>query len=428
MKYSIVIPTYNHCDDLLKPCIESIFKYTDMTDVELIISANGCTDNTKWYLQGLKNQFISLGFENHFKIVWNDIPLGYSKACNEGINLSTTEKIVLLNNDVILLQQEKNTWLNLLNESFNKKENCGISCVLKNHSKITGRDFAVFFCVMIDRKVFETIGLLNEEYGVGGSEDTEFCIEAENAGFEVIQSTPMVWNDEAKLYAGVYPLYHRGEGTVFDKTLVPEWQKIFDGNLLRLGRKYNKEWYKWKLSNNYERAIFLKGDEVFPREKTRYEWAAKNILGMKILEIGCSTGYGRQFLPKYIDYTGVDYDETIIEVARNENWAENCDFVYADINKYELGYYDTIIAFEVIEHLDNGLELVERLKKHCRRLLITVPRKEPVGFWGPHHRLHNLDESMFNGFEFEYINETGQLLKDPVDDLICLMLCKHDKL
>jgi SAM-dependent methyltransferase len=397
-----------------------------MADVELIISANGCTDNTKWYLQGLKNQFDALGFENNFKYIWSDLPLGYSKACNEAIKLTTSDKIVLLNNDVILLSQQKNTWLNLLNDSFVKNDRCGISCVLKNYSKITERDFAVFFCVMIGRKVFDAIGLLNEDYDVGGSEDTEFCIEAENAGFEVIQSTSMKWNEEAKLYVGVFPLYHRGEGTVFDKTLVPEWQKIFDNNLLRLGRKYNREWYKWKLSNNYERAIFLNGDNVFPREKTRYEWASKNVLGKKILEIGCSTGYGIQFLTNDIDYTGLDYDETIIEVAKQENWSNNSKFVYADINKYELEQYDTIIAFEVIEHLDNGLELVERLKKHCKRLLITVPRKEPVGFWGPHHKLHNLDESMFKDFDFEYINEHGHLLKEPEDALINLMLCKYD--
>ena len=49
MKYSIVIPTYNNCDKYLKPCIDSIVKYTEMTDIELVISANGCTDNTKCY-------------------------------------------------------------------------------------------------------------------------------------------------------------------------------------------------------------------------------------------------------------------------------------------------------------------------------------------------------------------------------------------
>ena len=35
MKFSIVIPTHNHLEDLLKPCIDSIIKYTDLdpTDV-----------------------------------------------------------------------------------------------------------------------------------------------------------------------------------------------------------------------------------------------------------------------------------------------------------------------------------------------------------------------------------------------------------
>lgn len=47
IKYSIIIPTLNHCDDLLVPCVNSILQYTDMSNVEIIISANGCTDNTR---------------------------------------------------------------------------------------------------------------------------------------------------------------------------------------------------------------------------------------------------------------------------------------------------------------------------------------------------------------------------------------------
>ena len=42
--------------------------------------------------------------------------------------------------------------------------------------------------------------------------------------------------------------------------------------------------YKWRLNNNYERAIFLKGDEVFAREATRYKWANKNLLGNDVFE------------------------------------------------------------------------------------------------------------------------------------------------
>ena len=423
MNYSIVIPTYNNCNKYLKPCIESILKYSRMTDVELVISANGCTDETHWYLQSLRHKFDSLGFSDHLKIIWHDRPLGYAKATNEGIKASTARNVVLLNNDTVLLEQTKNQWLELLEKPFNQEATCGISSVIKSRSDAAGRDFAVFFCVMVDRKVFDKIGLLNEEYGIGGCEDIEFCIEAEKAGFSIHEA--MQTRLEGNQYTGWFPIYHKGEGTMHDPNLVSDWQKVFDSNTLKLAKKYNPEWYKWKLSNNYERAVFLKGDPVFPREATRYQWAARNIRGSKILEIGCSTGYGRQFFGN-IDYTGLDYDPVIIQVAQEQEW--DGWFVNADINNYGLEYYDSIVAFEVIEHLDNGLELVERLKRNCKCLLITVPLNEPPGFWGHHHKLHGLNESHFPGFEFAYINEAGQISDKPqaIDQInrANLLLCK----
>jgi len=66
MKYTIVIPTYNNCEKYLKPCVDSILKHTDMTDVELVISANGCTDNTKAYLAYLVTA------APHVTVIWND--------------------------------------------------------------------------------------------------------------------------------------------------------------------------------------------------------------------------------------------------------------------------------------------------------------------------------------------------------------------
>jgi FkbM family methyltransferase len=425
-KYSIVIPTYNHCDDLLKPCIDSIFKYTDMTQVELIIVANGCTDNTRDYLTMLNRKFTHLDLEKNLKICWNNEPLGYSKATNAGIRLASTDNIVLLNNDVILLEQEKNCWLTLLSNAFTYNPKCGISCVVKDFSKPANRHFAIFFCVMIHRKVFDKIGLLNEIYGVGGGEDTEFCIEAENIGFEICESIKTYLDDTTDMHTGNFPIYHKGEGTVHDSTLVSNWNEIFLQNSLILSKKYNPEWYKWKLSNNYERAVFLKDDQVFSREATRYHWASDNILGNTVLELGCSTGYGLQFLPEDIIYTGLDYDSTIINCAKDQQWRENATFVNADINEYRLGFYDTIIAFEIIEHLDNGLEIVEKLKKHCKRLLISVPYKEVPGFWGEHHRLHMLDESHLPGFEYRYIDEHGNLNLEPLDPRMNLMLCKYD--
>ena len=364
MKYSIVIPTYNNCEKYLKPCIDSIIKHTDMEDVELIVSANGCTDNTKAYLDYLKTAIPNLD------VVWNYNAVGFAKAVNAGILLAETERIVLLNNDTIILD---NNWLEKLDAGGD------ISTVWTQWSDITQQRFGVFFCVMIYADVFQRIGLLNEEYETGGCEDIEFCYKARWNGIKIHAN----WDD------GTFPIYHKAEGTVHDPELVSDWSNVFLLNELKLAKKYNTEWYKWRLSNNYERAVFLKGDEVFPRETQRYEFAGKNVLPGSVLEIGCSTGYGYQFLqsPAYI---GLDYDPIIVDVAKEQQWSDNATFYQADINTYELGQYTHIIAFEVIEHLDNGLEIVEKLKQHCKRLLITVPHNEPKGFWGEHHKLHGL--------------------------------------
>ena len=407
MKCSIVIPTYNNCEEYLKPCIDSIIKYTNLETVELIISANGCTDNTHVYLDYLQSCFDALGLHNHLKIVWNDRPLGYPKATNEGIKLATTNYIILLNNDTVLLEQYKNYWIDLLQKPFDQ-DDCGITGVVNTYSECANTNFIIFFCVMIHRKVFKDIGFLNEDYGIGSGEDIEFCKLAQDKG----------WKLRSALDNTYFPIYHKGEGTVHNTDLVKDWDNVFLKNQLLLAKKYNPEWYRWRLSNNYERAVFLKGDLVAPREATRYQWANENLLGYYVFELGCSTGYGLQFLKEPLIYTGLDYDPIITAVAQEQHWRELALFWHGDINKIQLTDYDTIIAFEVIEHLDNGLQIVEMLKLHCKRLIISVPHNEPKGFWGEHHKLHGLNESNFDGFKWQYMNEAGDIteIAQPLTD------------
>ena len=218
--------------------------------------------------------------------------------------------------------------------------------------------------------------------------------------------------------------------TIYGLDIATQWEKILELHVLALAKEHHPDWYRWRLTNNYERAVFLKGDPVYPREATRYLWANQNLLGNKILEVGCSTGYGAQFFSNQIDYTGLDYDPVIISVAKEQGWGFSHYFEQADINEYRLFQYDTIIAFEVIEHLDNGLEIVEKLKKYCNRLLITVPHNEPKGFWGEHHKLHGLTEKDFPDFKFSYINEHGKVsdvIQEVTPENRCnLMLCRWD--
>lgn len=249
MKYSIVIPTYNHCNDLLIPCIESIFKFSHVYDIELIISANGCNDNTQDYLNYLADSYRMLGLKDNLKILWSDKALGFSKATNAGISVATTDLITLVNNDVVFLGQSKNHWLNMLSKHFQDPA-VGISSVLKGFSPPAGRDFAVFFCVMIHRKVFDTIGLLSEDYGIGAGEDTEFCIAAEDAGFKIAEAMEnKTWSDQLGMMCGDFPIYHKGEGTVHDPVLVPNWDKVFLENSITLSKKFNPKWYEDYLKN-----------------------------------------------------------------------------------------------------------------------------------------------------------------------------------
>lgn len=249
MKYSVVIPTYNHCDDFLKPCVESILKYTDFADIEIIISANGCTDNTQEYVSSLVKKY-----PNNVKFFWSDSALGYPKATNEGIKLATCDKIVLLNNDCVLLEQNKNDWLNILQKPFLDFPKCGISCVVKDYSNVMSRDYAVFFCVMIDKKVFDLIGYLNEDYGIGSGEDMEFCVLAQDAGYEIHEVFEKSKLDK-KYFTGQFPIYHFGEGTVHDKTLVQKWSANFLTNKIKLAKRYNKEWKKMKIANEKKIAV-----------------------------------------------------------------------------------------------------------------------------------------------------------------------------
>lgn len=197
--------------------------------MEVIIVANGCTDGTREYVNSLGERF---------KLVWFDEPLGYTKAINEGLKVSSGESIILLNNDVVLLPQKENTWIDILLTPL--KGNVGVTGPLKNRYDYIEQSAIVFFCAAIQRKLFNEIGLLNEIYSPGAGEDVEFCIEAERAGYKVIQVPEgEKLQSDPRFLVGTFPIYHKAEGTMLDKEHAEEWYKIIDRNRAMLVEKFS---------------------------------------------------------------------------------------------------------------------------------------------------------------------------------------------
>lgn len=226
-QFSIIIPTYNHCWDLLHPCLQTVIAHTDLTEGEIIVVANGCVDQTREVVTGFNLPQI--------RLLWYDNALGFAGAVNEGIRASTARYVVLLNNDVVLQPQQHHHWMQRLLAPF-ANPFVGITGPLlaNGHQSPTRRDFVVGFCAAIRREVIEQIGLLDESFGVGGAEDIDYCIRAENVGWQLEQ----ISNWQPGMHYIDYPMAHKVNGTMSE---VEGWNDIFFGNLARLHDKYQAQ-------------------------------------------------------------------------------------------------------------------------------------------------------------------------------------------
>lgn len=226
---SIIIPTCNSYDDLLKPCVESIMQYTDLHNVEIIVVNNderNRRQSTKFARTNLDIKLISYPKK-----------MGFPFAVNRGIEIAQGEYIMLLNNDVIILEQPKNDWINKLILPFFLDETVGITGVFKKAIPEINRKFLLFFCCLIHKSVFDKIGLLDEGHGIGYMEDAEFCLRAEDSGFKILQ----VPSEEEGIFDGKqyltdFPLWHNGRQTM--NHVSDEAIESYDKNYKKLISKY----------------------------------------------------------------------------------------------------------------------------------------------------------------------------------------------
>lgn len=179
---SLVIPVYNQLD-YTRQCLESIARCTDQP-YELIIVDNASTDGTQEFLRDVKATVIT-----------NPRNLGCAKAWNQGVRASHGDVVGILNNDIVVTKG----WIEGL-VKFMEQEGHGIvspaaregylnydldayaieftqSCKDATRSELYGA------CMVINRDVFDRVGLFDEAFAYGGCEDIDFFWRAQAAGF-----------------------------------------------------------------------------------------------------------------------------------------------------------------------------------------------------------------------------------------------------
>lgn len=98
---------------------------------------------------------------------------------------------------------------------------------------------------------------------------------------------------------------------------------------------------------------------------------------LNILEIGCGAGEITQDLQKYGTVLGNDVSETALAACRSKGFQ---NLLYGDINQLDLSSYtkkfDLILALDVLEHIQNDMEAMQRIIKLLKPggiFLVAVP-------------------------------------------------------
>jgi 2-polyprenyl-3-methyl-5-hydroxy-6-metoxy-1,4-benzoquinol methylase len=134
----------------------------------------------------------------------------------------------------------------------------------------------------------------------------------------------------------------------------------------------------------------------------------KNVIGKKVLELGCGTGYGmRQLAPLVDTYIGLDkFTNPNAEVPQNAA-VFTADF--PNLQNIASNSFDSIICFQVIEHIQDDVKLVTeaaRILKPGGKLYLTTPNILTTLTRNPYHIREYTPTQMANTIAKGFTNFT----------------------
>ncbi|PIE23854.1 MAG: group 2 family glycosyltransferase [Planctomycetota bacterium] len=201
---SVVIVTWNGVE-LSRRCLASVLEDPAAPELEVIVVDNASTDETSTWLDELAS-------EARVRVIRNADNRGFAAACNQGLAAARGDLLVILNNDIVVTPG----WLRTMHRHFREQPELGllgpVTNNIGNEARIVtgyerdleamqeeqraytashaGRSFELavlaFFCVAIPRDVYETVGDLDENFGMGFFEDDDYAQRVRQIGRRVL--------------------------------------------------------------------------------------------------------------------------------------------------------------------------------------------------------------------------------------------------
>lgn len=245
-RVSIVIVTYNNVD-LNRQCLESLFERNEWPNLEVFAVDNASKDETPAYLREAAQRYRDL------RVILNDENRGFAAANNQALELASGDFIILLNNDTV----SPRGWIAALVRHLRSDESIGMigpsTNAIGNEAMIDvpysdvaqmpafaaeymrahdGETFDIpmlaMFCVAMRREVFQQIGLLDENFGVGMYEDDDYAHRMKLAGYRVVCARDA--------------FVHHWMKAAFGKIPTAEYQKLFEKNRAYYEQKWGTTW------------------------------------------------------------------------------------------------------------------------------------------------------------------------------------------
>jgi GT2 family glycosyltransferase len=243
---SIVVVTYNNLV-FTRMCLESLLAHTQDVAHEVVVIDNASTDGTTQYLLDLAQRCPEL------RVHFNSSNAGFPAANNRGLAEARGDVLVLLNNDTIpapgwlsgLVRHLDDPRVGLVGPVTNRA--CNEAQIEVPYATLG--EFVSFarersgahipsawdirmlamFCTAMRREVFESVGPLDERFGVGTLEDEDYAVRVREAGYRVVCAEDVF-------------VHHFGHASFDELAASGDYQRLLARNRSLFEQKWGVRW------------------------------------------------------------------------------------------------------------------------------------------------------------------------------------------